>query len=678
MMIKENKLANERTAVAGQQLLTSYINKLPRLINIRKYRALYLNAVARQFRVRYNVPIPFFAGMIDTLQSGLDDTLNIKFSEADPADWKAVKKLNAAILQESTSMDIKAKWDEKFRMARQECVMTGRGILKYSASSENGYTAELSNVPFEDFYFETKGGQHLENHIFTGQTGIWKTKYDLEKEAGGLYDANQVKKLLNGGSEYKVADYWNNYDFANRFQPLGMTPEGSNFVGETVFNLAEFVHTYKGQRWYILFDIFTGTWIRFEKYQDMNSSGLLPWFSFASHPDQKNWASKGFADDAYPIAVAATDLFNEDMENRRRINSRGRAYDPSMFKNVRALDEAQMGRDKLVEADTKNGTRKIADGIYEFSNGQLQGTLDAVKYLEDIAGRNLGVSDLQKGDVQSSSKKVGVVYSEMSQISQRLAFSAKPIVEAGQELGLRFMAGLQDYMRDPLAIKMYGEDGYQYWDVLKRVDLKMRRSPDITVVSQSEDNKNNMMEWQKKMEALTEAAQLPANPNPSINQRLRAEYILRNGGWKEYEIALLLDPTTQADKTTIAETSAAIQDLMMGRIPPINYNATAFFMQRILDFVKTHQGDKVVAKNYQRFIDYIMKHKDIAADNEKRRAQKDFQMQNGGAGGPQAGSAPQMASGAPMGAPGQMPPQGMPMPPVPAQGEAPVMPQPAT
>ena len=672
MILKENTLANERAAAAGVQLLTSYIFKLPRITQIRKYRAVYNNDVPKQLRVRYNIPIPFFAGMIDTLQAGLDDSLHLAFMEQDPADWKACRKVNAAVEQIEDSMNADDKWDEKFRMARQECAMTGRGILKYSpASGEGGYHARLDNVAFEDFYFESKGGYHLENHLFAGQTGIWRTKSEIEKEAGGIYDAGQVKKLVRGGTVYKQADYWNNYDFANRFRSLGQAPESANYVGEVVYNLAEFVHTYKGERWYIVFDTFSGTWIRFEKYKEVNSSGLLPWFSFASHPDQKNFSSKGFADDAYPIAKAATDLLNEDLENRRRMNSRARAFDPTMFKNVRQLDEAQAGRDRLVEVDTKNGTRKIAEGIYEFNTQQLSGTLDAVRLLEDMAGRNLGVSDLQKGAVQDASKKVGVVYSEMANISQRLSFAAKPIVEAGQELGLRFFGGLKDYMRDPIAIKMYGEDGYQYWDTLKRIDLNTREPFKISVVSKSEDNKNNMMEWEKKMNALNEASQLPQNPNPTVNQRLRAEYILRNGGWKPAEIALLLDPTTNADKTTIAETSAAIQDLMMGRVPPINYNATAFFMQRILDFVKTHQGDKVVAKNYQRFIDYIMRHKDIAAENEKRRAQKDTQMAQGEA--PGGASLPPATP--PSAAPGSAPPMQAPQPEMAASGQMPqVMP----
>ena len=152
-----------------------------------------------------------------------------------------------------------------------------------------------------------------------------------------------------------------------------------------------------------------------------------------------------------------------------------------------------------------------------------------------------------------------------------------------------------------------------------------------------------------KFDSLREASTIPPNANPLMNMRMRSEQILRNGGWKEAEIAILLDANTTADKATIAETSAAIQSLMEGKIPPINYNATAYFMQKILDFLKTHQGDKQIAKHYQKFIDYIMAHEQIASENERRRAQKDMSQGNQPAQAEMAPTAPSM--------PQQMPPE---------------------
>ena len=563
--------------------------------------------------------------MIDTLQADLDDGLVLKYIEKDPADWKAALKANTALQQESESMRPGAMWNQKIRQARQEMLFSGRGFLKYSPSSEDGFTSNLYAPTFEDMYFEPKGGGQLENHLFAGQTDIWKTQKSLEDLSGNEYDAGQVKKLVAlGASDYKVSSYWQNYDFSNRFLSLGLTSESNNYVGEKMFNMVEWGLTYKGIRWYLLFEAFSGTWVRCEKLTDVHSSGMWPWMSFASHEDAKNFASKSFADDLYPHAKIMTDFFNEDMENVKRRNSNSRAYDKDMFPNVAALDEAQMGRDRLVPVDTKGGTRRIDSGIYTFETPEIRGTIDTLKYMEDLIGRNVGVTDLQQGQKQGSDNKVGITLLENQQVSQRLSFQSQPFIEVGQQLALRFFGGLKDYLREPLSIKLLGETGYQ-WDYLTRVDLSLNKDFEISVTSQSKENRNNQLAHDKKINALVTVRNTPP-ANPTVNSRLIDEYILRDGGLEETEIALILDPKSQADKNTVAETSAAIQDIMMGRVPTKNYNATAYFMQSILDFVKTHQDDKKVKKNLDKFMQYLEEHAQIARENEERRAKKDAMM----------------------------------------------------
>ena len=647
-----------------RQLATCYAFKIPRMNQIRKYRALYNGQTEKQLRIRYNVPIPIFTGMIDTLQADLNDGLILKFSESDPADWKAVKKVNAALQKESTSMRPGAMWDHKFRMARQENIFSGRGYLKHNASNQYGFETSLTAPTFDSMFFEPAGGGQLENHLFCGESDIWKTASELQDRAGNDFDARQVKKLLAfSGSTYKQSSFWNNYDFANRFLSLGLTPDSNNYVGETMFNFVEWCQTYKGQRWYILFEAFTGTWVKFEKLTDIHSSGYYPWMSFASHEDSKNFASKSFADDLYPLAKAMTDLFNEDMENKKRRGSNARLYDKDMFPDVAKLDEAQMGRDRLVPVDTKNGTRRIDQGIYEFKTPEITGTVDALNYLEALAGRNFGVNDLQKGDAGKDAK-VGVTMLESQQISERLSFESQPFIEVGQQLGMRFFGALKDYLREPLSIKILGEDGYQ-WDTLQRIDLDVKRDFEITVTSQSKENKTNELLHQKKMAALLAVRDKPVL-NKGVNGKLIDEYILRDAGLDELEIALILDPRSHADKTTIAETSAAIQDIMQGRVPKVNYNATAYFLQTLLDFVKTHQDDKKIKGKLQIFLDYINKHEPIAIENETRRAVSDAQALTAGSLMARQENGGQPVPGKPM----------MPQPPQPQSLEQPVQ-QPA-
>ena len=628
--MKENSLAQELAGIALRQLQSSYLFKLPRINEIRKFRRFRLNQIDRQLRIRYNAPIPIFSGMIDTLLADLDDAMILKYEEQDPSDWLACKKANVALQLEMESMRPGAQWNQKFRAARDECVMSGRATMQFDASSENGFETCLETIPFEDFFFEPKGGPQLEKHVFRGRDNRWRTKKSIQDDRGGIYDAKGVDNLLKmSGMEYKSSPVWENYDFANRYLPLGLSAEANNYVGEEMFHLVEWELLHKGIYWYLVFEPYSLTVLRCDKLTDVNSSGLSHWMSFASHPDLKNFASKGFADDLYPVARMMTDMLNEDMENIRRRNSSARAFDKDMFTDVAALDLAMMGRDRLVPADTKGGAKRIAEGIYHFETPEISGTLDKMKYLEEIVQRNLGVQGIQQGEEQPSNKNNGVMFTEMGAISKRLSFMAKPIIEVGQELGMRYFGGLKDYMKEPLSIKLLGEDGFE-WTELKRRDLSIKRDFKIVCASQNHENQMNQMNHENKMKAL-EAVLEPA-PNGFIgNLKIVNEHKLRQGGWSEAEIALILDPTSDTNKEVIAKTSEIIQLLMNGRIPPIYYGADAYFMNKLYDFIYTHQGDPKVKKNFQKFIAYWQSHTEIAKQNEGRRAQKDIMAQGGGA-----------------------------------------------
>lgn len=677
-MPKPNTFADELAEVNLRRINNCYTFKLPRITQIRKYRDLYNNKTVRQLRVRYNVPIPIFSGIIDTLQAQLDDGIILKIEENDPADWIGAQKANAALQIELQNPEPSAQWNGKFRDARQEMIFTGVGIPKFTAGkNSDGYFARLSSVAFEDFYFETKAKENakiLENHIFAGQGNIWLTETELESGAAiGIYDREKVKQLLafGGGSEYKMSSYWDNADYANRFQSLNLASESNNFVGERVFQFHEMIGEKKGKRFYQLVEAFTGTWVRTEKWADLCSNELYPWHPFHSHPDQKNFASKGVADDLYPMAIAMMDMFNEDMENRKRRNSGARGYDKDMIPNVQELDEAQMGRDRLVRIDTKGGTRKISEAFYRFETPDISGTIDALKFMEGLVETKLGISAKEMGDDPDPNTTVVASLNHTSAISKRVNFTAQPIIEAGQGMGLRFVGGLADYLDEPLSIKLYGEEGFE-WEYLKRIDLNFRKPPKVTVTSESAMSRANQMKKANKIQALNDAANRMKVPaNPVINYRMLEEYNFRDvGEFSEAEIALLLDTNSTVDKKTIAETSAAIQDLMMGRTPDLNYNANAYFMSHMLKFVKTHQGDPKVKKNYNRFLKYIIAHEAIAKDNEAMAAQQYIQeAQEKAAMKPQADGSPSAAdglpdnsgaSGAPQGAGQPVLPQGMP------------------
>lgn len=618
----KNTLAEKCVSIAMQQMQQSWTFKLPRIRRIREYRRLYNTQVLPKLRTQFNVPIPVFAGMIDTLQADLNDALIIRYENTDPADWKAIEKANAAIDQESTSMRPGAKWPKKFRAGRHEKIITGRTTIKFTASNDKGYQSNLEVVPFEDFFFEPTGGGDLDNHLYCGQQNIWMTKQQLlDGVEAGTYDKAQVAKLVREGTEWKRAGIWDGeIDFANRFKPLGLSIDSYNYTGEMVFGMIEWVLNYEGKRWYMVFEPYTGTWVRFEKNVERDSADALPWMSSASHEDPKNFASKSFADDLYPVADSIITLFNQDLTNRQKRNLNAKAYDKDMFKDVAKLDEAQYRPDALVPADTKGGTRRISEGLFSFQTPEITGTVDLIDWLSSSTGENLGVTDLQKGASQPTSKRVGVAYTEIAQISKRLAYTSEPFKELGQQLGMRFFTSLKDYMREPMAIKLLGEHGIE-WDVLRRVDLNLRKSFEIRVTSQTQTETMNNAAKGKKTEALGMVAE-----SPNINPKVRDEMVLREiGEFSAHDIALLMDTSTDTNKETAAEVSAAIQEIVLrGKKPKINWNADVFFLKRIAKFARDHK-DTLPRKKFDMLIEYMNDHNKIAMENNAALAKAQVQ-----------------------------------------------------
>jgi len=620
MQTKPNQYADECTAIVLRQLQTSWNFKLPRVLQIQEYRRLYNSRTTPKLRQQFNVPLPVFAGMVDTLQADLNDTLVIKYAANDPADWKSVEKANAAITQESTSMTPGAKWDKKFRQGRFEQILTGRYIQKFTAGrGEHGYHGNLEIVTFEDFFFEPMGGGDLDNHLFAGQQNIWRTESQLKKGVEeGIYDKKQVDLLIKTtGVDNKRSGLWDgDNDVGNRFRPLGLDATGNNYVGEPVWNMVEWIFQHKGHRWNMFLDPYSGIWVRFEKNRDVNSADQLPWMSSASHEDIKNFASKSFADDLFPVADSIITLFNQDLTNRQKRNLNAKMYDQDMIKDVGLLDEAQYRPDALVPASVKSTTAKrLSDGIYAFETPEITGTVDLISWLQTNTGDNLGVTDLQKGASQDTSKRVGVAYTEMSQISKRLKFTAAPFQEVGQQLGERFIVSLKDHMVEPIAIERLGEHGIE-WDLLKRLDLHTNKPMKIKCTAKSVTESMSSVEEANKREALTMTAE-----SPNINPRVRDEMILRDvGHFTEHDIALLMDTSTHSNKETMAEVSAAIQMIILrGKMPAMNYNADAFFMKRLYEFARNHQ-DTLPMKKFNMLMEYMNMHTEIAAENARTNA----------------------------------------------------------
>jgi len=622
-----DKLADAAVIKARRQLVASTDFKKPRLAKIKLYYDLYNGKTPKKLRQLFNSPIPIFPGMMDTLNAQYDSPIEVELAEGDASDYFKVKKVDALLKKETTSTSKNTKWDSKFRTSRKDAMFTGRGIVRYNAESLPEYKSVLRNVMLKNFHFQPKGGSNLENHLWNGEEGIIKTRYDLEKGAkNGQYNKNQVDALITiaSTSEYLpesegVEDIEKKLE---RFQPLGLDPDNNNYVGESVFQLVEWILNMNGVRYYLVFEPWTNTWLRFEPWKDINSSNLYPWDSWATHEDEENFLSKSYADDLYPSCDSIVALFNQELTNREKSNFHPRAYDKDMFTDVKKLDEAQYRPDALVPVDTKGGSRRISEGIYEFKVGELNGTVNLIDWITSSLGRNTGANDLAMGEVQSVSKKASVAFAEQKSISKRLSWASASFQDMVGSLVGKFIWGLKDHMPASVGIQLLGQNGWD-WDQITRLDLDTTKDIDIIILSTDKQLMENELKSTKRQEAL---AMIGADPNltNAANHQWRLEQILKTGEFDDIDIAVAMDSNTFADKKSLAHAAEAIQFIEQGKETVVWFGATIAFVQYIIDYATDKRS--TLGGKFEKMVDYAESHYEIVRENIERQVQEESRL----------------------------------------------------
>lgn len=593
--------------------------KAPRLEQIAKYRNLYAGKVPKKFRQPFNVVLPTFAGAIDTLQAAFNDDLAMQFAEQEPADYMAAKKIQCLWDQEVTSTSANAKFAQKCRTDRANALYSGRGFAVNYAQSIPEYRNNFETFELDDAIFQPMGGVHLENHLFAGRENIMRSASQLRSS---VYDQGQVRQLfaLAAKTDFLPYDDQNGKNLA-KFKAAGLDPMGNDYVGECMFNLVELGLTINGERYYLVFSPWYRIWLRFEKLTDLFSSGRWPWKSWATHEDNKNFLSKSYADDMYGIADAVHTLFNQELTNREKRNFNAKAFDKDMFPDVAKLDAAQTRPDALVAADTKNGTRKISEGIYSFQTAELQGTINLIEWMNSTTGRDVGVSDVSMGSSQNVSKKATVVFAEQQNISKRLLLRSSPYTEFMGEIGKSFIEGCKDHLPARKAIKILGSEGAGM-DEITRLDLDTYSDLNIRIVSSTLEMRNSQLKKEARMKTLAEIA---ADPKLSgqVNIRALVEEKLRSGAeMEDHEIAVLMDVKNYGNKEETAYAHRGIQEILEGEQPDLYYGATTLFLEIIYDYARNYKA-KIGTKKYLQFMDYIQAHEAIVKENLERKAKEE-------------------------------------------------------
>jgi hypothetical protein len=616
-----NKLADDTVERAARLVANCNRFKQPRLDQIKLFRELYAGKTKKKYRQPFNVVLPVFSGAMDTLAAAFNDDLSVELHEQEPADYIAVRKLDTLWSMEVESVAPNAKFALKTRQDRHNALFSGRGFMANYAVSTPEYKNCFEVFELEDAIFQPDGGGHWENHLFAGRQDIVRSASELRT---GPYDQTQVEKLLalvaqtdfsptftgNDGEGAKAA--------LGKFKAMGLSPEANDYLGEARFKLVEMGIVVNGTRYYIVFSPWYKIWVRFGKLQDICSSNIWPWVSWATHEDNKNFMSKSYADDLYGIADATHTLFNQELTNREKRNFNARGYDIAMFPDVAKLDQAQTRPDALVPVNVPAGKR-IEDGIFTFETAELQGTINLLDWMQSETGRDVGVTDLSQGGVQNVSKKATVVFAEQQNLNKRLLLRSSSYTEAMGEVAKLFIQGCKDHLPAKKALKMLGIEGEGWEPVIRRTDLDLYADVDAKVISSAIEMRNSQLKKEARMKVL---ADIGADPilAQQVNPQWRAEELLRSGGeYDDPEIKIALDTKNYGDKEEKARAHQAIQAVQNNEKLETFYGATTRFMQIIHDFAVNNRNTLGNAK-YQKLIEYSMAHAPIAQENMLRKA----------------------------------------------------------
>lgn len=628
---------------------------------------LYYGKVKKTVKGRFNIPFPIMSGFIDTLLSKIDDSPLVRFKPAEEADFRSVKKIQAVYDRISTLED--SDFASKDIDGKKYASMYGRAIFKVFGESDPEFNFKVSVVDPYDYYVDPKGGGEPEDARFMGEDNIFKSKSQLIQGAqDGRYIKKNVALLVNGITPSTIVDNQDRYrNKENRLFALGLSGSTNFYTGEGLERFIESGTIVNGERYYVLWNYATGLAIRCEPLKEVFESKLWWWPSWATHRDPHNFWSKAPADDMRPIAETIRILANQELDNRQRKNYGQRAYDPEVFPNGSELSWRPDGLVAVRAGSSR--VQQIANAIYEFKTPDLEGTINLVNWLDNMAGQKSGVTAAAQG--QAEDAKVGIYQGNMQAVADRLGLYNKSYVKCHAAVGRRFVWACKEHITKKMAVKLIGEQGVE-WDFL--IGREVNPKTDVVVESSSAEMQLNEAKKMKRSQALANIS-ADEEMRKAVNPKWRVEQTLLNGEFGDEEVRVALDTENNGSREVLARASEAIQDIINGKQPKLFRGATTGFQQKILDFASDNTDNDF--ELFQRLIAYSQAHNEIVMDNMRRRALK-IRAQQGMGLPPPSGSegAPLPPQGGEMPMGGMQEPAGPDMQPIPQEIQPELIPQP--
>lgn len=615
------RMADEAVKVAIKQLEEGIKRREGRFAEIAKNEAVYNGEKTKALRGRNNVPFDSVVarGYVDTLQSKIDEDLNITFerSPGRQQDKKPAQKVSA-MLDFHRGPD-QGAWHIKDIGTKKLAIFSGRGInKKYSYREGAEFQDEFEVVDHYDFYCEGTSG-FLDKNKYKGQMNVLRSTEELRGGAkSGTYNSRQVEKLVrNTGAEDQKQNEEIYQHKVSRALTMGVDFQATNFVGAQMHRLVEHVMLWRGKWWYMVFNYDKGIWVRFEPLEDVFSvakkkPGRGPWTSWATNFDPFNFWSLAPMDSIRPIAHAMKKVVNLSLDNLEKRNWGHRAYDPNVFDPKDLIFK----HDGLAKAKIRTGPgQSISNHVYTFETPDTtQITVNLTEWMDNFLGRQTGITPEARGSGQND--KVGIYVGNIQQVADRLGLTNKMYEQAHVDIAVNYFYGLLDHMPERYAVQVIGNEGVEWNEELKRQDI-LGKEFAVRIRGSDSEEKLNVALMQRKEAALDRIAKIP-----QLAQRTNSSWLLREvltiGGYDAEDIRVAQDTNNDATDDLLAEAAQAIEDIVEGKTPKLNRGATTGYVRKILDYAYDTEGLEDAL--FKKLVDFANKHVPVAAANMRRKA----------------------------------------------------------
>lgn len=597
-------LADKLTRTGGEQVLAGLKAKQKRMKTLADFYDSYNNKIPFIGSDMTNIPLPFFCGLIDELNAKIDNPPTLDYKV--PNKKTLAEKIKSAWVQEMSST--KADWASRDRSEKKQALLTGRAVSKvYASSVGNKYQSHYDFVDVFSFVADPTKGRlttlDKDTGNYHGETDIFRTYSDLKEGVdAGLYDAGQVAELKERMGDPSTGNK-ELYEFKRqRLKATEVDVEKMSYAGQKGVNLTEWIMRFEGKLYYLFFDPLTLTWVRADELKDVFASGKTHFNSWATHPDENSFWSKGPADDFHPVAEAMRLLVNEAVENQKRRNRPQRIVEAGMLQDINQLQD-YVPDDVIL---TKDGVKP--NEIVTVETPEVIGSLNLVQFLDNLIDAKSGVADpsIQEGDA-----KVGIFYGQLRNEADRIGVINKQYSKSYADKGYNFFWGLKQHLTEPKQIEMLGAKGGAKLRQLKQIDFKdVDDVDDVIPTGGSQQEEQDLIAAERQTKTISELA--TAYPN-SMNPTMVIRTNLKNVGLEEDQIEQFLDVHQSIDEELMREADEAIQEILLGGTPKLNQGATTQYAKRILDFVRDELS----------YVELDDKGNEVGEDEEtKEKAQK--------------------------------------------------------